>query len=212
MFDHDLAEALEKGAQGPNAKFTYSCDGHSEEGLVCSCGGVPCAELQLEPALQAPQCPPDRCSSATLAFPAFNYLSSGGYSEWFGFTRAARMKTQLPRGAACAPATTRHLPPCITAFPASPLSAAFLAVADEAFGRQVPFSFLDKVKEEWFEKWVEKVRQGCPASSAAMRRQRCRRSLGRRPGHTRLACAARGSAPAADPPQVLDARARPPAS
>lgn len=64
-------QALEKGAQGPNAKFTYSCDGHT-----------------------------------------FNYLSSGGYT--------------------------------------------FLVVADEAFGRQVPFAFLDKAKEEWFEKWVEK--------------------------------------------------------
>lgn len=34
--------------------------------------------------------------------------------------------------------------------------AAFLVVADEAFGRQIPFAFLEKVKEEWFAKWAEK--------------------------------------------------------
>lgn len=64
-------QALEKGAQGANAKFTYSCDGHT-----------------------------------------FNYLSSNGYT--------------------------------------------FLVVADEQFGRQIPFAFLERVKEEWQLKWAEK--------------------------------------------------------
>lgn len=65
-------QALQKGAQGNNAKFTYSCDGHT-----------------------------------------FNYSSSQGYT--------------------------------------------FLAVADEQFGRQVPFAFLEKVKEEFFAKWQDKA-------------------------------------------------------
>ena len=34
--------------------------------------------------------------------------------------------------------------------------AAFLVVADEQFGRQIPFAFLEKVKEEWQQKWAEK--------------------------------------------------------
>lgn len=29
-------------------------------------------------------------------------------------------------------------------------------VADEQFGRQIPFAFLEKVREEWQQKWVEK--------------------------------------------------------
>jgi hypothetical protein len=30
-------------------------------------------------------------------------------------------------------------------------------VADEQFGRQVPFAFLEKVKEEFFAKWEDKA-------------------------------------------------------
>lgn len=29
-------------------------------------------------------------------------------------------------------------------------------VAEESYGRQIPFAFLDKVKEEWFEKWADR--------------------------------------------------------
>lgn len=36
------------------------------------------------------------------------------------------------------------------------LPAAFLVVADEQFGRQIPFAFLEKVREEWQQKWAEK--------------------------------------------------------
>lgn len=31
-----------------------------------------------------------------------------------------------------------------------------MVVADEAYGRQIPFAFLEKVREEWFSKWVER--------------------------------------------------------
>ena len=45
-------------------------------------------------------------------------------------------------------------PPPALAPPSPP--AAFLVVADEQFGRQIPFAFLEKVKEEWQQKWAEK--------------------------------------------------------
>lgn len=32
----------------------------------------------------------------------------------------------------------------------------FLIVADEAFGRQIPFAFLERVRDEWFSKWADK--------------------------------------------------------
>eukprot|EP00890_Picochlorum_soloecismus_P001994 jgi/Picsp_1/2796/NSC_01022-R1_r-snare vamp72-family len=73
-------QALEKGSQGNNAKFTYSCDGHT-----------------------------------------FNYLSSQGYT--------------------------------------------FLAVADEAYGRTIPFAFVEKVRDEWFAKWADK---GASASAHSL--------------------------------------------
>ncbi len=38
----------------------------------------------------------------------------------------------------------------------TPLLAAFLVVADEAFGRQIPFAFLENVQEEWFTRWADK--------------------------------------------------------
>jgi len=31
-----------------------------------------------------------------------------------------------------------------------------MVVADEAFGRQIPFAFLERVREEWQQKWAEK--------------------------------------------------------
>lgn len=42
--------------------------------------------------------------------------------------------------------------------PLLPLTAhaAFLVVADDAFGRQIPFAFLERVKDEWFQKWADK--------------------------------------------------------
>ncbi len=42
--------------------------------------------------------------------------------------------------------------------------AAFLVVADEGYGRQVPFAFLEKVKEEFQQKYADKGRTS-PAHS-----------------------------------------------
>ena len=38
------------------------------------------------------------------------------------------------------------------------VNAAFLVVADEAFGRQIPFAYLDKIKEEFQHKYAERAR------------------------------------------------------
>lgn len=46
-----------------------------------------------------------------------------------------------------------------------PFSAAFLVVADEAYGRQVPFAFLERVRDEWFSKWADK---GAAASAHSL--------------------------------------------
>lgn len=37
-------------------------------------------------------------------------------------------------------------------------SAAFLAVADEEYGRQIPFAFLERIQAEWKEKLADKAR------------------------------------------------------
>ena len=55
--------------------------------------------------------------------------------------------SQAPSRTLPRPSPPRRLPP----------PAAFLVVADEAFGRQVPFAFLEKVKEEFFAKWQDKA-------------------------------------------------------
>jgi Regulated-SNARE-like domain len=36
--------------------------------------------------------------------------------------------------------------------------AAFLAVADEEYGRQIPFAFLERIQAEWKEKLADKAR------------------------------------------------------
>lgn len=43
-------------------------------------------------------------------------------------------------------------------------AAAFLVVADEGYGRQVPFAFLEKVREEFQQKYADKGRTS-PAHS-----------------------------------------------
>lgn len=69
----------------------------------------------------------------------------------------------------CRPAPPRHGPrlprpgrPHGAPLPSRPRPllrpAAYLVVADEAYGRQVPFAFLDRVKEEFEEKYAEKGR------------------------------------------------------
>ena len=44
------------------------------------------------------------------------------------------------------------------------MSTAFLVVADEGYGRQVPFAFLEKVREEFQQKFADKGRTS-PAHS-----------------------------------------------
>lgn len=69
-----------------------------------------------------------------------------------------------PTVAALAPVQLLLCSPATGLLLRSPLPAAFLAVADEQFGRQVPFAFLEKVKEEFFAKWEDKA-QGAIAHS-----------------------------------------------
>jgi vesicle-associated membrane protein 7 len=117
-------QALEKGAQGANAKFTYSCDGHT-----------------------------------------FNYLTSNGYSEWVAkggrgvvfrlpLSQAGTAASLLPVLGAALRMLLLMLTPHIRL--PHPIAPAFLVVADEQFGRQIPFAFLEKVREEWQQKWAEK--------------------------------------------------------
>ena len=40
----------------------------------------------------------------------------------------------------------------------SSLGVAYLVVADEAYGRQIPFAFLERVRDEFEEKYAEKAR------------------------------------------------------
>ena len=42
--------------------------------------------------------------------------------------------------------------------------AAYLVVADEAYGRQIPFAFLERVRDEFSRDWAEKSR-AAPAHS-----------------------------------------------
>ena len=44
------------------------------------------------------------------------------------------------------------------------MPAAYLVVADEAYGRQIPFAFLERVRDEFEEKFAEKG-QTSPAHS-----------------------------------------------
>lgn len=94
----------------------------------------------------------------------FNFLVANG----FGTPRvcSAMPVAPLPARAPAAPRPgNKPLPrQPSTQLPASPspqimtrcLSplAAFLAVADEAYGRQIPFAFLERVKEEFEGKWA----------------------------------------------------------
>ena len=49
------------------------------------------------------------------------------------------------------------LPPLPTAFNyLSSQGYTFLCVADDAYGRAIPFAFLEKVRDEWFAKWADK--------------------------------------------------------
>ena len=60
------------------------------------------------------------------------------------------------------------LPPLPTAFNyLSSQGYTFLCVADHAYGRAIPFAFLEKVRDEWFAKWADK---GASAAAHALDR------------------------------------------
>ena len=106
---------MEKGSQGNNAKFTYSCDGHSAYAdLNFSLIYFGHVEQNLGPFIVFG-------SDISYMCAASNYLSSQGYT--------------------------------------------FLAVADEAYGRTIPFAFVEKVRDEWFAKWADK---GASASAHSL--------------------------------------------
>ena len=78
----------------------------------------------------------------------FNFLVHNGFSEC---TRRRRRMA-----ASCMRPGTRLRVAC--------MCAAYLVVADEAYGRQIPFSFLERVRDEFEEKYAEKGRTA-PAHS-----------------------------------------------
>ena len=41
----------------------------------------------------------------------------------------------------------------------------FLVVADDAYGRAIPFAFVERVRDEWFAKWADK---GASASAHSL--------------------------------------------
>ena len=43
-------------------------------------------------------------------------------------------------------------------------TAAYLVVADEAYGRQIPYAFLERVRDEFTRNWAERSK-GAPAHS-----------------------------------------------
>ncbi len=86
------------------------------------------------------KCPTDNSKfTYTCDRHTFNYLVEGGYSEFEARQSTSGFEQQQ-------------------LFTMS-LCAAFLAVADEGYGRQIPFAFLDKCKEEFLSKHAEKSRQ-----------------------------------------------------
>ena len=91
------SQALEKGAQGPNAKFTYSCDGHSELGAglrACACravsvgGALPASSNRTQP-------PDNNCScSARLLQPSTTCHQMATVSGGVGSQALAAAKEQ----------------------------------------------------------------------------------------------------------------------
>jgi vesicle-associated membrane protein 72 len=82
----------------------------------------------------------------------FNFLLHNGFSK---FSICADGAGCFP--CACNQALTRGLFTGLSC-------AAYLVVADEAYGRQIPFSFLERVRDEFEEKYAEKGRTA-PAHS-----------------------------------------------
>lgn len=60
---------------------------------------------------------------------------------------------------------TRPFFPCVAFNYLSSQGYTFLAVADDAYGRAIPFAFVEKVRDEWFAKWADK---GASASAHSL--------------------------------------------
>ena len=69
---------------------------------------------------------------------------------------AARRAPCIPPQTARSPADLRPAPRTAAFNYLSSQGYTFLVVADEAYGRTVPFAFLERARDEWFAKWADK--------------------------------------------------------
>ncbi len=93
------------------------------------------------------KCPTDNSKfTFTCDRHTFNYTIDSGYST------CSSPETPLPR--TFFGGLLRWQPPNDL----SRRAAAFLAVAEEEYGRQIPFAFLERVQAEWKEKFADKAR------------------------------------------------------
>lgn len=138
--------------------------------FCCSLGGAPIKTLAAPPlvagnfntvAIECLQKLNNPDSKFTIACDrhTFNFLVHNGFSK-------LRVKVQ-PRSAQQLPSLAQ---PSASAAPSPALTrckhlhAAYLVVADEAYGRQIPFAFLERVRDEFEEKFADKGRAS-PAHS-----------------------------------------------
>lgn len=142
-------QALERGGQGNNAKFTYSCDGHSTYINIPQI-----TSLRADDA--APRLPRER-GPIEIAHPWPTRLHRANQVE---------RNTNAKRAHQPSPTPTRTLTPAAFNYLSSQ-GYTFLCVADDAYGRTIPFAFLEKVRDEWFAKWADK---GASASAHALDR------------------------------------------
>lgn len=87
----------------------------------------------------------------------FNFIVFNGYSA------CCRAREPCCAARRCAFAAARHR---VANSGASRLAlrAAFLCVADEEYGRQIPFGFLEKVKDDFIKNYGETARSAVPMS------------------------------------------------
>jgi hypothetical protein len=142
----------------------------------------------------------------------FNFIVHDGYSARPTWRRGARRRaggSARARGACAAqalrgrdararrtprPALRARADAALTPLPLLP--AAFLAVADEEFGRQIPFGFLEKIKDDFLKNYGESAK-----NAVAMSLQRVYRRVSRR--SVRASAAARARLGAAGEPARL---------
>ncbi len=139
-------------------QFTIASNGHTFNFLVANgfsaCSGLGHAGCQWLPALPIVRltskafvglCMPQESSSIGLG--AMAYLIAGEES-------CGRAQCPL-HNRHCARGKSMHISESKT-FVSN--AAAFLTVADDAFGRAVPFAFLERVRDEWMQGFAEKGR------------------------------------------------------